>query len=49
MRHLRIIAKAMTDEYKTESLFVKLLDILLKKEVYYIVLDQENNVFIVGF
>ena len=29
---LRIIAKAMTDEYKTESLFVKLLDILLNNQ-----------------
>jgi len=49
MQPLRIKAKAMTDKHKTESLFVKLLDILLKKEVYYIVLDQENNFFIVGF
>jgi len=35
MRPLRIIAKAMTDEFKTESLFVKLLDILLKKSLLY--------------
>jgi len=32
MQSPRIIAKAMTDEYKTKSLFVKLLDILLNNQ-----------------